>query len=344
MLFTNIRYKIRRRTWSKMVRRLRSDNLYPKIYKSFWHACYHKPRVFDGHINYYSAVPNRGAGIGHQLGNWIAGYWYAKQFGLKFAHIPFAQEKWESFLGFGNQEITVKELVKKHDFKKVLLPLFDEDNQKEIALIKKIIHSYCDQKVVFIAEQDQFYRNQFGVMVDIKRKFYQAEARANDHLIYSKDFFNIAVHVRRGDIMGAKTASNRDLLQRWQDTGYFEKVLATVIENLQTGKPIAVYIFSQGERNDFPEFERFKNVHFCLNMNARDSFLLMVKADLLITSKSSFSYKPALLSNGIKLCPGNFWHGYPDTDDWILVRDDGTFNVKQLQDISKRLSTKIPSN
>jgi hypothetical protein len=48
-------------------------------------------------------------------------------------------------------------------------------------------------------------------------------------------------------------------------------------------------------------------------------------ADLLITSKSSFSYKPALLSKGLKVCPKDFWHGYPDTSDWILVDEKGSF-------------------
>jgi len=44
----------------------------------------------------------------------------------------------------------------------------------------------------------------------------------------------------------------------------------------------------------------------------------------LITSKSSFSYKAALLNNGLKICPKNFWHGYPSTNDFILVEEDGT--------------------
>ena len=49
----------------------------------------------------------------------------------------------------------------------------------------------------------------------------------------------------------------------------------------------------------------------------------MVYADCLITSKSSFSYKPALLSDGIKISPINFWHGYPKTSDWLLASDEG---------------------
>jgi len=330
MLLSNIKYKIKRRTWDKLVFRLRNKALYPKIYKSYWHARFHEPVKGGFPVNYYTAVPNPGAGIGHQIANWIAGYWYAGQFGLKFAHISFAQEIWETFLGFGEGEVTVDELVKKHRYQRVLLPLFDEFNPDEIVLIKEIIHSYCDKKVVFVAEQDQFYRDQFGVMDDIKRKFYQAKSRKEDHLIYSKDFFNIAVHVRRGDVVNRESTDNPNLLMRWQDVNYFERVLSTIIENIKTDRPIAVYLFSQGKRGDYPEFEKFENIHFCTDMGSKYSFLHMVNADLLITSKSSFSYKPALLSNGIKVCPKMFWHGYPKTKDWILVENDGSFNSGQL--------------
>jgi len=281
-------------------------------------------------VNYFTAVPNRGAGIGHQLSNWNAGYWFAKQFGLRFAHTPFAHDRWEHFLGFGEEEVTVNELVKRHGYKKVLLPLFDEFNAEEVAVIKKIISSYSSRKVVFEAEQDQFYRDQVGVMEDIKRKFRQAKSRKSDRLIYNKDFYNIAIHVRRGDVVSKQETDNPNLLLRWQDAGYFEKVLSAVVDNLKTVKPVAIYLFSQGERKDFSDFEKFNNIHFCLDMCAEDSFLHLVNADLLITSKSSFSYKPALLSNGIKICPRNFWHGYPETKDWILAENDGTFDESQL--------------
>lgn len=60
-------------------------------------------------------------------------------------------------------------------------------------------------------------------------------------------------------------------------------------------------------------------------MNAKDSFLHIVYADVLITSKSSFSYKPALINRGLKICPENFWHGYPKSDDFVLTDEEGRF-------------------
>lgn len=319
--------KFKRRLWGELVRHTRNTSFYPCIYRSYWHALLHGKGTCANTTCYYAARPNPGAGIGHQMANWIAGLWYAKQFGLKFAHMPFSTPQWESFLGFGVGEKTVREL-KRQGYKVRKLPLFKEASGQEVELNKRIIQSYAGQNVVFVAEQDQFYRAQYGVMEELKQKFYSAPARKNDRLVYSPEHFNIAIHVRRGDIM--LDPHNPKLTMRYLSNDYFERVLSQVVENIKAGKPMHVYFFSQGKPEDYPEFANFPNLHWCLDMNAQESFLHFVYADLLITSKSSFSYKPALLNNGIKVCPRDFWHGYPNTNDWILVQNDGTFDVTAL--------------
>lgn len=327
----NIIYKIKRKVWSKIVYTLRyNSQLYPYIYRSYWHLLTHKNNHKSISKCYYAARPNPSAGIGHQMANWIAGLWYARQFGLKFAHIPFSTPQWDDFLGFGIGEKTVKDL-KKQGYKIRRLPLFNEIDKNEIELNKKIIQSYGGKKVVFIAEQDQFYREQFGVINELKKKFYNAPSRKNDSLIYSKENFNIAIHVRRGDIMLDPT--NPNLVMRYLSNDYFENVLKQIVDNLSIYKPIHIYFFSQGKQEDYPEFAKFSNIHWCLDMNAQESFLHLVYADLLITSKSSFSYKPALLNNGIKVCPKNFWHGYPNSKDWILCDNEGRFDINKLTEL-----------
>lgn len=325
--------KMERRLRGGIVNKTRNTFLYPYLYKSYWHSLLFLTSVVSSNERpRYTAIPNPGAGIGHQMANWIAGYWIARQFGVAFAHIPFTNSKWESFLSFGEGEIAVADLLKK-GYKKVRLPLFDEDNEAEVALNKKIISSYSNQKVIFIAEQDQFYRDQFGLMGTIKQKFHSAAARKNDQFIFDTTSYNIAIHVRRGDIMIGQDNQNSNLLMRWQGNDYFVKVLENVLKSLETNKPIAIYLFSQGVESDFIEFTQFKNLYFCLDMNAQDSFLHMVFADLLISSKSSFSYKPALLNNGTKVCPADFWHGYPKTKDWVLVDNDGCLNEGSLNNL-----------
>ena len=58
---------------------------YCSYYVSYRHSRKHEG---DGkHINYIAARPNPGAGIGHQMANWMAGYHLAKALKFKFAHI-----------------------------------------------------------------------------------------------------------------------------------------------------------------------------------------------------------------------------------------------------------------
>ncbi len=328
--------KIKRKFWYKLIYYTRNTNLYPYLYCSYWHYLFSKKTISVSPTPemYYAARPNPGAGIGHQMANWIAGYWFAKFFQLQFAHLPFSTKKWENFLGFGIGETNVTELKKK-GYKIRKLPLFSEKNEKEVALNKKIIQSYYGKKIVFIAEQDQFYQAQYGIMEELKNKFYHAPARKTDKLIYQKEHFNIAIHVRRGDIM--TDPNNPNLAMRYLSNDYFEKVLKQTLTSLQCNKPIHIYFFSQGQPEDYPEFKKFPNLHWCMDMEAQESFLHMVYADLLITSKSSFSYKPALLNKGIKICPKNFWHGYPKTSDWIMVENDGAFDTHSLSSIFKKL-------
>lgn len=315
--------KIRRKVWSIIVQKLRGKVVYPFLYRSYWHYLLNpNVRTQSQDYPFLTARPNPDAGIGHQLANWISGYWWSSHFSLHFAHVPFSNPMWDFFLGFGENEVKLSDLLK-FGYKRVRLPLFSEFNSEEMKMVQGIIRSYGNSKVVFVCELDQFYKAQFQVSSNIQEKFFSSPARKDDKLIFNKENFNIAIHVRRGDIAIGQINKNPNLLMRWQNNDYFVNTLRNTLSSLETKKQIFIYIFSQGEDNDFEEFKEFPNLVLCLKMNAIDSFLHMVNADVLITSKSSFSYKPALLNKGIKICPNNFWHYYPDTSDWILADEEG---------------------
>lgn len=307
---------------------LRDTAIYPYLFRAYWHCVFHKSNGRNTTC-YYAALPNPGAGIGHQLANWIAGFWYAGKFQLKFAYLPFSDSSWDEFLGFKATDPSVDEL-KRQGYIIRRLPYFKEGDATEERWQTRIIESYSGKKVVFIASQDQFYKNQFGVIDEIQKRFYNAPSRINQILKYDSKHLNIAIHVRRGDILEDPT--NPGLTMRFLSNNYFEHVLEQVVNHFsqKTDKALHIWFFSQGRPENYPEFATYSNLHWCLDMGAQESFLHMVYADILITSKSSFSYKPALLNRGVKICPKNFWHGYPDTKDWILVENDGTINWSQL--------------
>jgi hypothetical protein len=340
MTLSELKYKLKNKIHYYLITSHRNKQYekYFSYYCSYRYSLRYK-NINKEYINYLAARPNPCAGIGHQMANWIAGYWFAKRFDLKFAHIPFSNahhpfvpNEWETFLGFGEGEILVSDILHK-GYKKVLLPLFDECCQEQIEKIEKIIESYSDRKVVFICEQDQFVKNQYYVMDDLQKRFYFASDRKNDLLFYDKENFNIAIHVRRGDIM-KNVETNSNMKIRFLSNEYYIKVLHTILKVIHNNKKIHIYLFSQGSQSDYPEFQNESNMHWCLNMEAKKTFLHFVYADLLITSKSSFSYKPALLNKGIKVCPRNFWHGYPDARDWILCDDEGNISENELEKLN----------
>lgn len=320
-------YKLERKLYGKYFCHIHKKPFlaYCRFYRSYRHSLKH---TGDGScMNYIAARPNPGAGIGHQMANWMAGYHLSKLFGLHFANIPFTRyhhpgvpTTWNDILGFGIGETQYNELLRL-GYKKVLLPIFNERDENQLDVIREIIVSYSDQKVIFLCEQDQFYRDLQTLIPDLQLKFYSAPARKKDKLVYNKENFNVAIHVRRGDILA--DPQNENLKLRYLSNDYFERVLTNVLQIVKTEKPIHIYFFSQGKPEDYPEFNKFPNLHWCMDMRATDSFLHMVYADLLITSKSSFSYKPALLNRGIKVCPKDFWHGYPEAEDWIMMDNDG---------------------
>jgi hypothetical protein len=337
MALLNIIEKIKIKLYNKLLRFIKNTNIYPYIYKSYWHYLFNKGSndVKDSTC-FFGARPNPGAGIGHQLANWIAGYWFAKQFELKFVHLPFSTSKWENFLGFGEGEANIKDL-KRVGYKTRKLPLFKEDSNLELSRVKAIIRSYSGKKIIFIAEQDQFYKDQYGIMDELKYKFNHALSRKFDKIVYDPNYFNIAVHVRRTVIIDGKIIVEDEAAQslRWLSNNYYEKVLQQVVQNIKIAKPLNIYIFSTGDAQEFVEFSKYGHVRFCSDMDEYTSFLHLIRADLLITSKSSFSYKPALINDSFKICPRNFWHSYPSYDKkWILAENDGTFDIRKLSVLS----------
>ena len=287
------------------------------IYKSYWHYLLLPKKKFDKKIkkNYLSINVNFGARIGHQLANYNAAIFYAKKLGLTHIHTHFPNKKWEKILDINFNCISSESLLKK-GYKKIQLPRFKEKNISDISRIKKIIKSYCRQKVVFFLEIDQAYTNQYEVAPTLQQKFFSSPKRLKDKLTYKKNNFNIAVHIRMGDILQNKNIKK----QRFLDINYFIKALNKSLSIIKTKKKIVIHIFSEKYEKSFLKLKEFHNIKFCYNLNQYQTFLHFIYADLLITSKSSFSYKAALINRGIKLCPKQFWHKYPkNKKKWILL-------------------------
>lgn len=118
-------------------------------------------------------------------------------------------------------------------------------------------------------------------------------------LVYFKqDVMNVAVHIRRGDV------NEKQHPDRYLSTQYFK----TIIDKLLVQYPDAsVCIFTELTAENNVEFNIFDNIKIISAGDVLTTFEHLVKADILITSKSSFSYVAALYNENTVLYT-NFWH------------------------------------
>lgn len=325
--------KICGRLDARFVRTFEEKRIYPWFYRSKWHSLLAGRKEVNLREDcYLTARPNPGAGIGHQMANWIAGYYTATFFGLEFAHSPFPDPAWEAFLGLGHQTTTAEELIQERGFKRVKLPRFKYNDSDQVSKIKTIIESY-DRKVCFVCEQDQWFGALHLTKEYLQKKFYTSPARIDEVLLFRQNRISIAVHIRRGDIRQGAGQKNPNLSMRWLDNDYFLKILEQVVSQALKERDYEIFIFTQDPPEQLESFKRFKNINFCSEMSAIDSFRHMVFADILITSRSSFSFKPALLNRGIKVCPKDFWQDYPKGMDWLLADQNGDFSTQTISSI-----------
>lgn len=314
--------------------------IYPLFYKSYRHR--NKKSVSKTSENYLAARANPRAGIGHKIANWVSGYWFAKQFGLKHAHIPFCDNYaprgeaswWEGFLGFYQDETTVADLVSQ-GYKKVRLPKFEDNNPEDLAMIRSIVDSYNDSKVVFLLEQDTFKRDTSVGIPILREKFYSCPKRKEENLSYDDCCFNIAIHVRRNVVINNRTIDEPEEIKKRRYTGveYYITVLESILNSIQLERPVKIYLFSQADPKEFDVLKKYGEVKYCFDMDEKASFLHLIYADLLITSKSSFSYSAAVLSNGVIVGIPDYWQDYPQADNWFVPTTEGELSDDQKKNI-----------
>jgi hypothetical protein len=109
----------------------------------------------------------------------------------------------------------------------------------------------------------------------------------------------IAIHIRR------KLQDDTQGPEYYTNLKYYESVVEKISRKLPLGG-FQIVICSTGEPSDFEIFKKFKPTLF-LNESITQTFSILVNADILVMSKSSFSYSAALLSSGF-IVYQKFWH------------------------------------
>src|SRR3972149_24046 len=252
---------------------------------------------------YLSTLPNVGAGVGHQFAEWNCGFLLAKRYGLTFVHRRFAI--WEDFLRFGEGEVGYTDIFPLPPGKRVVhLPMLDLQSEQGISQLEKSVETTNDGDLLHLAYGQNMF-DQTATAGMVSRKYWLTHTPST---IYKTGSMKVGVHIRRGDILRLPPD---ECASRILPNSYY----VAQIESLKSIYPsLDIHIFSEGDPSQFSELGHYA-LH--LNENHFESFNNLASADILILSRSGFSYLAGLVSSGLKITPYPWWHKFPD--EWIKI-------------------------
>jgi hypothetical protein len=235
----------------------------------------------------------RGDGAGAQAIAKMSAICLAKACNLTYAHEPFAAMEhveghpdeyaasWERLFNLGHGEIKAAECqlprVSVEDF--LVNPHW---RASPCLLTTKHFVRFTDQ------EPDAY----LGVIQQLRTKYRRGSpARPPSSIV------EVCVHLRRGDVSADDPGTTRRFTIDLAVLNSIAQVRALLEELGMSGR---IRLFSQGSDKDFANF-RDAGCELCLNMPATETLRELVEADILVMSKSSFSYVAAILNDGVKL-------------------------------------------
>ena len=143
-----------------------------------------------------------------------------------------------------------------------------------------------------------FYTSTF---LNTFRQCYYSAEKPDISNIYNPNDFNIAIHIRRGDVNASKFPSRYTSNSQYID--FLQK--CNVPDNS------VIHVFSEGKESDFSEFvSTFPNVKLHISTDVQETFHCLVKADYLLLSKSSYCYCAGMLNKNQVNCIfiKSWWH------------------------------------
>lgn len=236
-------------------------------------------------------------GMGMQFFRRFSVWAYCKLYHKKYVHLPF-QELEHNYDSNPNFEKIVDNF-----FNLGYNELSLEDVANENVCEYQCLRDYFDNGKVDLYNE---------VLDEYKEKYFATE---KPELKYNKSKTNVAVHVRRGDIIDRKHRFRR----RGSPNEYYLNLMKQINKDYDNCK---FYVFSQnkshkrgkqdksikGNTSAFKDFlETDMDVELILDDCPFSDFHHITMSDVIIMSKSAFSYVPGLLSNARILYNKDFW-------------------------------------
>ena len=228
----------------------------------------------------------------------------------------------------------IESRIRRGELKVIPLPEFEihipsnqQVDDKVYSSIDHFIQSHPESNVVFTISRNRFGDHEYEASRDWFIKAYiKAQEQHPIPLKYDSSKVNIAIHIRRGDLLPSRQFS--DLSSRMLPDSWYLNVLQVV--TAFSIKPIAIHIFSEGwngqyiSENGLPFSwqDHFKATDFevseYIDTSFIDTFHHLLHADILIGSKSGMSHLAGMLGEQIKIMP-EMWHSYRDANKTLLL-------------------------
>ena len=238
-----------------------------------WHYFF-KP--FPDDYDVLFTIDGKMDGFGSQLQACFSMIAYCNYKGYKYVHKPFYhmthnEEKIGNFHDVMNKFINIENKF----------PVIDSLTNEQLSRL----HRFKEGFYVHGSLHPEFFYT--PEVLKIFRDCYYSTPKPNIDHIFEKDLYHVAIHIRRGDVNRAKYPS------RFTSNGEYLVYLSSPKFTLNT----IIHIFSEGKEEDFKELKtKFPNIRMHLNTNIQETFHCLVKANLLVLSRSSFCYCAGLLN------------------------------------------------
>ena len=294
------------------------------------------PATDDRAKDCYITCTGRTDGVGAQINAILSTILFSRAAGIRYVHTPLSVldhtpnhisdwvPKWERFFGLGVGELAPSEV--------------GSANVMPVELDSAELWKKKPNTLYVVSDCWDFadcYPDLYSLIADDLKQKYYAISKDSYLIPKEKDVFQVAVHVRRGDVTNYDYPSGFNHKARYTDNAFLMKVLGNVSEVLSSLRiPAQWSLYSQGDVDDFEEFKRL-GIDCYINSCPFSTFHSLVSADVLVMSKSSFSYVAGLLSSGVKIYEP--WWRQP-LKDWIVIGKDGRLSNEVLKTQIQRVS------
>jgi hypothetical protein len=244
----------------------------------------------------YITYIKRDDGFGAQFQNILEALIYAENNGYEYVHTPIKKME-HNYNNDPSFIDSIEELMNIRQHYKII----DRDISSENVL-KINLRGLYDH---FESNIDTYLRTE---SMNRYRSIFWSNKNKNIFDNYHK---HVSVHIRRPNIHDSRVDGS--------DTpdSYYLDVMSNISKKYRSAN-LMFHIYSQGNPGHFKKYiDTFDKVQLHINEPVPDTFIGLVASDILVTSRSSFSYVAALLHEGeVYYCP--FWH--KNASHWNIVK------------------------